>query len=65
MKLIWEWICFVVFNVVCLFVLYNMWDWLQLVDTRYIEIVALFGFALFAFAYALIAVTWIMGDDKE
>jgi hypothetical protein len=42
-----------------------MWDWLQLVDTRYIEIVALFGFALFAFAYALIAVTWIMGDDKE
>ena len=65
MRLLFEWFSFVVFNVVCLFVLYNMWDWLQLIDTKYVEIIALFGFTLFAFAYALITVTWIMGDDDE
>ena len=65
MKLMWEWICFIIFNVVCLYVLYNMWDWLQLIETRYVEIIALFGFTFFAFAYALITVTWIMGDDDE
>ena len=65
MKLLYEWICFVIFNVVCLIVLYKMWDWLQLIDARYVEVVALFGFIFFAFGYALIAVTWIMGDDNE
>ena len=65
MKLWFEWFGFVVFNAACLIVLYKMWDWLQLIDTRFVEIIALFGFTFFAFAYALMAMTWIIGDDDE
>ena len=65
MRLWFEWLSFVVFNLACLTVLYKMWDWLQLIDTRFVEIVALFGFTFFAFLYALMAMTWIIGDDDE
>lgn len=65
MKLLFEWVYFVAFNVACLFVMSNMWKWFQPIDNNWIELFTLFMFGIVAFGYAIIAITWLMGDDDE
>lgn len=65
MKLLFEWMYFIIFNVACLFVMSNMWKWFEPIDNNWIELLTLFMFAFVAFGYAFIAINWLIGEEDE